>query len=75
MYRRVPVRIMGAQHEPVQPYLIQPRMEQLMASYAESTEHLVPSAYTPTKTDFAENNNKTIEKASEKQRNMKYYTK
>ena len=32
---------MGAQHEPVQPYLIQPRMEQLMASYAESAEHIV----------------------------------
>ena len=41
VYRRVPVRIMGAQHEPVQPYLIQPRMEQLMASYAESAEHIV----------------------------------
>lgn len=41
VYRRVPVRIMGAQHEPVQPYLIQPRMEQLMAGYAESTEHIV----------------------------------
>ena len=41
VYRRVPVRIMGAQHEPVQPYLIQPRMEQLMYSYAESTEHIV----------------------------------
>ena len=41
VYRRVPVRIMGAQHEPVQPYLIQPRMEQLMLSYAESTEHIV----------------------------------
>lgn len=41
VYRRVPVRIMGAQHEPVQPYLIQPRMEQLMISYAESTEHIV----------------------------------
>lgn len=41
VYRRVPVRIMGAQHEPVQPYLIQPRMEQLMRSYAESTEHIV----------------------------------
>ena len=41
VYRRVPVRIMGAQHEPVQPYLIQPRMEQLLASYAESTEHIV----------------------------------
>lgn len=41
VYRRVPVRIMGAQHEPVQPYLIQPRMEQLVVSLAESTEHLV----------------------------------
>lgn len=41
VYRRVPVRIMGAQHEPVQPYLIQPKMEQLLANYAESTEHIV----------------------------------
>lgn len=41
VYRRVPVRIMGARHEPVQPYLIQPRMEQLMAHYAESTGHIV----------------------------------
>ena len=41
VYRRVPVRIIGAQHEPMQPYLIQPRMEQLMLSYAESSEHIV----------------------------------
>lgn len=41
VYRRVPVRIMGAQHEPMQPYLIQPKMEQLLANYAESTEHIV----------------------------------
>ena len=41
VYRRVPVRIIGAQNEPVQPYLIQPKMEKLMASYAESTEHIV----------------------------------
>lgn len=41
VYRRVPVRIMGAQHDPVQPYLIQPRMEQLMLRYAESTEHII----------------------------------
>lgn len=40
-YRRVPVRIMGAKHEPVQPYLIQPRMEQLLIDFAESTEHIV----------------------------------
>lgn len=25
VYRRIPVRIMGAQHQPVQPYLIQPK--------------------------------------------------
>lgn len=41
VYRRVPVRIMGAQNEPVQPYLIQPKMEQLMIDFAESTEHIV----------------------------------
>lgn len=41
VYRRVPVRIMGAQHEPVQPYLIQPRMEQLLLNYSESTEHII----------------------------------
>ena len=41
VYRRVPVRIMGAQHEPVQPYLIQPKMEQLMIDYGSSTEHII----------------------------------
>ena len=41
VYRRIPVRIMGAFTEPVQPYLIQPKMEQLMAAFAESTEHIV----------------------------------
>lgn len=41
VYRRVPVRIMGAQHEPVQPYLIQPKMEQLIYDFAESNEHIV----------------------------------
>ncbi len=41
VYRRVPVRIMGAQHEPVQPYLIQPKMEQMIIAFAESNEHIV----------------------------------
>lgn len=41
IYRRVPVRILGAQHEPVQPYLIEPKMEQLLHDYAESKEHIV----------------------------------
>lgn len=42
VYRRVPVRIMGAQHEPVQPYLIEPQMEQLLQRYAQNTEHIIP---------------------------------
>ena len=41
VYRRVPVHIMGAQHEPVQPYLIEPKMEQLLYDFAASTEHIV----------------------------------
>jgi Fic family protein len=41
VYRRVPVRIMGVQHEPVQPYLIEPKMERLITDFAESTEHVV----------------------------------
>ena len=41
VYRKISVCIMGAHNEPVQPYLIQPRMEQLLYDYAESTEHIV----------------------------------
>lgn len=41
VYRRIPVRIIGAQHEPVQPYLIEPKMEQLLRSYAESDGHII----------------------------------
>ena len=41
VYRRVPVRIMGAHHEPVQPYLIEPEMEQLLHDYQKSNEHIV----------------------------------
>lgn len=41
VYRRVPVRIMGAKHEPVQPYMIQPKMGQLLADFAQSNEHIV----------------------------------
>lgn len=41
IYRRVPVRIMGAKHEPVQPYLIQPGMERLLESYKNGTEHII----------------------------------
>lgn len=42
VYRRVPVRIMRAKHEPVQRHLIQPKMEQLLESYRNSTEHIIP---------------------------------
>ena len=41
VYRRVPVRIMGAYHEPVQPYLIEPKMEQLIREFLESDENIV----------------------------------
>ncbi len=41
VYRRIPVRIMGAKHEPVQPYLIQPNMELLLEKYKTSTEHII----------------------------------
>lgn len=41
VYRKISVRIMGAHNEPVQPYLIQPGIEQLLYDYAESTEHIV----------------------------------
>ncbi len=40
VYRRVPVKIMGAKHDPVQPYLIIPQMEQLLINYQKSTEHI-----------------------------------
>ena len=41
VYRRVPVRIMGAYHEPVQPYLIESKMEQLIREFLESDENIV----------------------------------
>lgn len=41
VYRRIPVSIMGAAHEPVQPYLIQPKIEALLSDYAAGTEHIV----------------------------------
>lgn len=41
VYRRIPVHIMGASHEPVQPYLIESKMEQLLMNFKESEEHIV----------------------------------
>lgn len=41
VYRKVPVRIMGASHEPVEPYLIEPKMEELLINYKASSEHII----------------------------------
>lgn len=41
VYRRLPVRIMGAVHETTQPYLIVPKMEELLRNYLASEEHIV----------------------------------
>lgn len=41
VYRRIPVHILGAAHEPVQPWLVEPKMERLLLDYAGSREHPV----------------------------------
>lgn len=43
VYRRIPVRIMGAYIEPVQPYLIEPKMSELIATNEgrEHTMHII----------------------------------
>ena len=41
VYRRVPVRIMGAQHTPPQPYLIEPKMTELLLNFKTSEENIV----------------------------------
>ena len=41
VYRKVPVRIMGVKHEPVQPYMIEPKMEELLKSFMEGEEHII----------------------------------
>jgi len=42
IYRRVPVRIMGAAYEPPQPYLVPIQMEQLIAEYDEMKKNRHP---------------------------------
>ena len=44
VYRRIPVRIVGAHHEPPQPYLVPVQMERLVADFAEDRRHPVHSA-------------------------------
>ena len=41
VYRRVPVRIMGAKQDPVQPYLIEQKMTELMRAYAADGRNIV----------------------------------
>ncbi|MEG1958235.1 MAG: Fic family protein, partial [Lachnospiraceae bacterium] len=41
VFRRVPVRIMGAKHEPVQPYLIEPKLTELLLEYNSSEENII----------------------------------
>ncbi len=41
IYRRVPVRILGAKNEPVQPYLIMSKMEDLLERYLSSEQNIV----------------------------------
>ena len=41
VYRRLPVRIMGAAHETAQPYLIVTKLEELLRNYLASEEHIV----------------------------------
>ncbi len=40
VYRKIPVKIVGAAHEPVQPYLIIPKMEELLEDYKKSKEDI-----------------------------------
>lgn len=41
VYRSIPVRILGASHTPVQPYMIAPKMEQLIEWYNESADNII----------------------------------
>lgn len=41
VYRKVPVRILGASSEPVQPYMIEPLMYQLLAEYVGDNRNIV----------------------------------
>jgi len=41
VYRKVPVRILGAKHVPVQPYLIESRMNELLIEYKKTNDNLV----------------------------------
>ena len=44
VYRRIPVKIMGAQHEPPQPYLVPVQMERLIADFSNGNRHIIETA-------------------------------
>ena len=44
LYRRIPVKIMGAFHEPPQPFLVPIQMEQLINKQKESKRHIIENA-------------------------------
>ena len=44
VYRRIPVKIMGAQHEPPQPYLVPVQMERLVADLSHDNRHIIETA-------------------------------
>jgi excisionase family DNA binding protein len=44
VYRRIPVKIMGAHHEPPQPYLIPVQMERLVADLPHDNRHTIEMA-------------------------------
>lgn len=41
VYRKIPVRIMGSNHIPPQPYLIESKMHELLVWYSNSTDELI----------------------------------
>lgn len=41
VYRKIPVKILGAKHEPVQPYLIESKMNELLIDYEKSGENII----------------------------------
>jgi Fic family protein len=44
IYRKIPVKIMGAVHTPPQPYLVPTQIEQLLAEFATDKKHIIEKA-------------------------------
>ena len=44
VYRRIPVKIMGAHHEPPQPYLVPVQMERLVSDLSKDNRHAIETA-------------------------------